>query len=76
MRRSADDQVRQWQEHIGVKTLFIEPGSPWENRYNESFNGKLRNELLNRELLTAEKNYAVSNGTKAYQCRRSTNRHF
>jgi IS30 family transposase len=29
-------------EHIGVKTLFIEPGSPWENGYNESFNGKLR----------------------------------
>jgi putative transposase len=34
-----------------VKTLFIEPESPWKNRYNESFNGKLRNELLNRELL-------------------------
>jgi IS30 family transposase len=29
-------------EQIGVKTLFIEPGSPWENGYNESFNGKLR----------------------------------
>ena len=51
MRLSVDGQVRQWQEHIGVKTLFIEPGSPWENGYNESFNGKLRNELLNRELL-------------------------
>jgi putative transposase len=38
-------------EHIGVKTLFIEPGSPWENGYNESFNGKLRDELLNREVL-------------------------
>jgi transposase InsO family protein len=43
--------VRQWLEHIGVKTLFIEPGSPWGNGYNESFNGKLRDELLNRELL-------------------------
>jgi transposase InsO family protein len=32
---------------IGVKTLFIEPGSPWENGYIESFNGKLRDELLN-----------------------------
>jgi putative transposase len=32
------------------KTLFIEPGSPWENGYNESFNGKFREELLNREL--------------------------
>lgn len=33
-----------------VKTLFIEPGSPWENGYCESFNGKLRDELLNREI--------------------------
>ncbi len=32
-----------------MKTLFIEPGSPWENGYVESFNGKLRDELLNRE---------------------------
>ncbi|WP_240475102.1 integrase core domain-containing protein, partial [Terasakiella pusilla] len=32
------------------KTLYIEPGSPWENGYNESFNGKLRNELLNGEI--------------------------
>ena len=35
---------------MGVKALFIEPGSPWENGYNESFNGKLRDELLNREI--------------------------
>ncbi len=41
--------VRGWLERVGVKTLFIEPGSPWENGYNESFNGKLRDELLNRE---------------------------
>jgi len=33
-----------------MKTLYIEPGSPWENGYNESFNGKLRDELLNREI--------------------------
>ncbi len=33
-----------------MKTLFIEPGSPWENGYNESFNGTLRNELLKREI--------------------------
>ena len=37
---------------LGVKTLFIEPGSPWENGYIESFNGKLRDELLNREIFT------------------------
>ncbi len=42
--------VRGWLERVGVKTLFIEPGSPWENGYNESFNGKLRDELLNGEL--------------------------
>jgi len=35
-----------------VKTLYIEPGSPWENGYIESFNGKLRNKLLNVELFT------------------------
>jgi putative transposase len=35
-----------------VKTLFIEPGSPWENGYIESFNGKLRDELLNGEIFT------------------------
>jgi transposase InsO family protein len=42
-------KVRQWLERVGVKTLFIEPGSPWENGYIESFNGKLRDELLARE---------------------------
>ena len=42
--------VRNWLNKLNVKTLFIEPGSPWENGYNESFNGKLRDELLNREL--------------------------
>jgi transposase InsO family protein len=41
--------VRRWLERVGVKTLFIEPGSPWENGYVESFNGKLRDECLNRE---------------------------
>ena len=42
--------VRDWLGRIGVKTLFIEPGSPWENGYNESFNGKLRDESLNGEI--------------------------
>ena len=42
--------VRRWLNRLGVKTLFIEPGSPWENGYIESFNGKLRDELLNREV--------------------------
>jgi transposase InsO family protein len=42
--------VRDYLRDSGVKTLFIEPGSPWENGYIESFNGKLRDELLDREL--------------------------
>ena len=42
--------VREWLSDLGVTTLFIEPGSPWENGYIESFNGKLRDELLNGEL--------------------------
>ena len=37
--------IREWLPKVGVQTLFIEPGSPWENGYNESFNGKLRDEL-------------------------------
>ena len=42
--------VRSWLEKMEVKPTYIEPGSPWENGYNESFNGKLRDELLDREL--------------------------
>jgi transposase InsO family protein len=42
--------VREWLERVAVQTLFIEPGSPWENGYIESFNGKLRDELLAREI--------------------------
>jgi putative transposase len=42
-------QIRTWLESLGVGTLFVEPGSPWENGYVESFNGKLRDECLNGE---------------------------
>ena len=42
--------VRAWLARVGVKTLFIESGSPWENGYNESFNSKLRDEILNMEI--------------------------
>ena len=53
--------VRKWLDRVGVKTLFIEPGSPWENGYNESFNGRLRDELLNGEIFTtlAEARYLI-----------------
>jgi transposase InsO family protein len=42
--------VRGWLAGVGTQTLYIEPGSPWENGYCESFNGKLRDELLNGEI--------------------------
>ena len=42
--------MRDWLSWLGVATLFIEPGSPWENGYVESFNSKLRDELLNGEI--------------------------
>ena len=42
--------LREWLGRIGVRTLYIEPGSPWENGYCESFNSKLRAELLAREI--------------------------
>jgi putative transposase len=42
--------VREWLGRLKVQTLFIAPGSPWENGYVESFNGKLRDELLNGEI--------------------------
>ena len=44
------DILREWLKELGVQTTFIEPGSPWENGYIESFNGKLRDELLNGEI--------------------------
>lgn len=43
-------KLRGWLGRVGVTTLYITPGSPWENGYCESFNGKLRNELLNGEI--------------------------
>jgi putative transposase len=42
--------VKQWLKKSGVETLYIAPGSPWENGYAESFNSRLRDELLNRKL--------------------------
>src|SRR5208283_3006242 len=43
-------ELRKWLGKLGTKTLYIEPGSPWENGYCESFNGKLRDEFLNGEI--------------------------
>jgi putative transposase len=42
--------IRSWLGQLGTRALYIEPGSPWENGYCESFNGKLRDECLNQEI--------------------------
>jgi len=42
--------LRNWLKELKVRTAYIEPGSPWENGFNERFNGSLRDECLNREL--------------------------
>ena len=44
------DAIKKWLKKKHVETLYVEPGSPWENGYIESFNGKFRDEILNREL--------------------------
>ncbi|MFN0131913.1 MAG: IS3 family transposase, partial [Phycisphaerales bacterium] len=51
--------ARDWLAKVGVTTLYIEPGSPWENGYVESFNGKLRDELLNGEIFYTMKEAKV-----------------
>ena len=48
-------RLRHWLNRLTVKPQFIEPGSPWENGYIESFNGKMRDELLNREIFYSVK---------------------
>ena len=60
--------IRQWLRDLGVKTLYIELWSPWENGYIESFNGKLREELLNVEIFTTlfEAQVLIKNWRKDY----------
>jgi putative transposase len=60
--------IRKWLTNLGVATLFIEPGSPWENGYIESFNGKLGDELLNGEIFTTllEAKVLIENWRKEY----------
>ena len=53
------DRVQKWLGTLGTKPLFIEPGSPWENGYCESFNGKLRDECLNGEIFYSLKEALV-----------------
>lgn len=63
---------RKWLARVGVKTLFIEPGSPWEDGYNESFNGKLRDELLNGEISDTlyEAKVLIEDWRRVYNTRR------
>ena len=51
--------LRQWLSGLGTKSLYIEPGSPWENGFCESFNGKLRDECLNGEIFYSLKEAQV-----------------
>ena len=51
--------LREWLSATGAKTLYIEPGSPWENGYCESFNSKLRDEFLNGEIFYSMKEIRV-----------------
>lgn len=61
-------ELKKWLSDVGVKTLYIEPGSPWENGYCESFNGKLRDELLNGEIFYTlnEAKVVLENWRKEY----------
>jgi len=60
--------LREWLSDLGVNTMFIEPGSPWENGYVDSFNGKLRDELLNLEIFTTlfEAKVLIENWRREY----------
>ena len=64
--------VRDWIAAVGPKTAFIEPGSPWENGYCESFNSKLRDELLNGEIFfsLAEAKAVIESWRQHYNTRR------
>ena len=65
-------EIRRWLGQASVDTLYIQKGSPWENGYVESFNGKLRDELLNRELLLSlpEARYVLDEWREEYNERR------
>lgn len=60
--------VRDWLEESGCGPMYIEPGSPWENPYIESFNGKLRDECLNREIFRSglEAQIVIENWREEY----------
>ena len=65
-------EIRRWLDRASVDTLYIEKGSPWENGYVQSFNGRLRDELLNRELFLSlpEARYVLDEWRQEYNHRR------
>ena len=64
--------MQRWLDRAAVRTLYIQKASPWENGYVESFNGKLRDELLNRELFLSvpEARYVIDEWRRDYSHRR------
>ncbi|WP_120632585.1 IS3 family transposase [Ruegeria sp. EL01] len=66
------EAVRDWIKAVGAKTAYIEPGSPWENGYCESFNGRMRDELLNGEIFYSlrEAQIIIENWRKHYNTKR------
>ncbi len=64
--------VRTWVAAVGARCAFIEPGGPWENGYCESFNSKLRDELLNGEIFysLAEARIVIESWRQHYNTRR------
>ena len=67
--------VRDWIAAVGAKTAYIEPGSPWENGYCESFKGRLRDELLNGEIFHSlrEAQIIIEEWRKHYNTKRPHN---
>jgi len=65
-------ELKKWLSNLGVQTQYIEPGSPWENGYCESFNGKLRDNLLNGEIFMTmkEAEIIIENWRRHYNGRR------
>jgi len=66
------EAVRKWLETVGTNTLFVAPGSPWENGYIESFNSRLRDELLNGEIFVGlvEARYLIDGWRVEYNTNR------
>ena len=66
------EAVRVWIKAVGAKTAYIEPGSPWENGYCESFNGRMRDELLNGEIFYSlrEAQIIIESWRKHYNTKR------